>query len=379
MKKLLFIVPSLETGGTLSSLISIHDVLGSEYLFYIYPLVHEGIKNFTPSNKILKKNKLVHLYNCTYSKTKNIEKFEAFIIKVLKRLSILFKFNLEYYIYKRAIKSIHAEKYDYVIGFQEGSATYFASLMHCKQKIAWIHCDYSKYPQCNKEFYTYDKFNKIICVSLYTANVFSKIYPQLKKRTSYIYNLLNIDEIIHKSKEKINDLQLDNKIFTILSVGRISTVKRFSLIPSVANTLAKHGINFRWIIIGPNYNDKCYKELLDNIKLYNTENNVFYLGNKNNPYPYFQNSDLLVSLSETEACPMIFNEAKILKLPIITTDFPTSYEFITEKNYGKIVPLEQISEAIINHIRHSTHSYQSNSSLEDYNAQIIKDIHNLFI
>lgn len=378
MKKLLFIVPSLEIGGTISSLTSIHDILKSEYLFDIYPLAHEGNKDFALSNRILKKNKFVHLYNCTYSQTKKIERFEAFIIKILKRISSFFKINLEYHIYKQAIKGIQINNYDYVIGFQEGNATYFASLIHCKQKIAWVHCDYSKYPLCNKEFSIYNKFDKIICVSAYTANVFSTIYPQLKNKTSYIYNLLNIQEIINKSKEKINDIQLNKEIFTILSIGRISAVKRFSLIPSIANKLMEHGIKFQWIIIGPNYNDECYKELLRNIKLYKTENNVFYLGNKNNPYPYYRSCNLLVSLSQTEACPMIFNEAKILKLPIITTDFPTSYEFITEENYGQIVPLEQIPKAIIN-FKNSPHTYQSYNSLDDYNAQIINDIRKLFI
>ena len=50
---------------------------------------------------------------------------------------------------------------------------------------------------------------------------------------------------------------------------------------------------------------------------HSVENEVICLGNKTNPYPYFKVADLLVSTSSSEACPMIFNEAKILNLPVM--------------------------------------------------------------
>ena len=78
---------------------------------------------------------------------------------------------------------------------------------------------------------------------------------------------------------------------------------------------------------------------------------VFYLGNKSNPYPYFRESDLLVCMSSSEACPMIFNEAKVIGLPIVTTDFPSSFEFITSSFDGLIIDFENLSQAIIRFIK----------------------------
>ena len=44
---------------------------------------------------------------------------------------------------------------------------------------------------------------------------------------------------------------------------------------------------------------------------------------------------------------MIFNEAKILRVPIVSTDFGSSYEFINDGETGIITPLEGLPDAII--------------------------------
>lgn len=128
-----------------------------------------------------------------------------------------------------------------------------------------------------------------------------------------------------------------------MSVGRINVVKRFDKIPSIARFLVDKGCKFRWYIIGHNFADDVYKSLLNSIVSESVEEYVCYLGNKFNPYPYLLNSDLLVSLSSTEACPMIFNEAKVLQVPVLTTDFGSAYEFINEGINGEIKPIEEIS------------------------------------
>ena len=66
------------------------------------------------------------------------------------------------------------------------------------------------------------------------------------------------------------------------------------------------------------------------------------MGAKTNPYPYFKAADLLVSTSESEACPMIFNEAKILGTPIVSANFGSSYEFIKQNIDGYVTPIEEM-------------------------------------
>jgi len=159
---------------------------------------------------------------------------------------------------------------------------------------------------------------------------------------------MNIAHITKMSQCPICDNQFDNSIFTIISVGRIDKVKRVEFIPEIAFYLKQKGCQFRWYIIGPSVCQLTYSKLLRNIKTFKVEGNVFCIGSRPNPYPYFLKSSLLVSLSYTEACPMIFNEAKILNLPIVTTNFGSSYEFIEDGEYGIIAPFEKIASIIEN-------------------------------
>jgi glycosyltransferase involved in cell wall biosynthesis len=43
---------------------------------------------------------------------------------------------------------------------------------------------------------------------------------------------------------------------------------------------------------------------------------------------------------------MIFNESKVLGLPILTTDFGSSYEFIDDKRIGRITDINNIEQLL---------------------------------
>ena len=55
--------------------------------------------------------------------------------------------------------------------------------------------------------------------------------------------------VLHTLSE-MHDGRFQKDGFTIVSVGRISAVKRFEAIPKVASDILKRGIRFKWYIIG---------------------------------------------------------------------------------------------------------------------------------
>lgn len=356
MKKILFILPSLEIGGTLSSFISLYHQLKGRYIINVFAISHDGQLDIPFSVDLMPKDCLIHAYRCNYANVRGFYRFITFLIKLFKRLLLLCNVNDEF-IYKRLVKRL-SNQYDVVIGFQEELPNQLASLIKAPQKYAWIHCDYSRHSGCGKELSIYSQFTKIVCVSKYTAAVFENYYPGLKENTTYIYNILDKDQIIEKSCESITDSRFINDKFTIISVGRIASVKRFEYVPAIAASMKEKGVSFIWYIIGPNLGDSCLQQLLDNIKYYNVEDCVVYLGGKSNPYPYFKHSNLLVSLSLSEACPMIFNEAKVLNVPAVSADFPSAYEFIKEGVNGEICSLDQMA-AVLSGIIKNTDSYNS--------------------
>lgn len=379
MKKILFVVPSLEVGGTISSLSSIIQVLKDRYEISVFPLAYEGNLNVDFKDILLPKKILTHAYICNYKNTQGLIRILFFIIKILKRVLGLLNIDFEQIIYK-SVSTSFSDKYEVAIGFQEGSATKFVSLIQAKTKIAWVHCDYTKYYGCGNELLTYDKFNKIVCVSKFTADRFKYVYPSLSKKVLHIYNLMDMERIKSGSLDEIDDPMFRADKFTLISIGRLHSVKRFECIPQIVKKLVDSKCEFRWYILGPHFSDSIYTELMDSITDNSLSEYVFYLGNKSNPYPYLAQSNLLVSLSTTEACPMIFNEAKALGVPILTTDFGSAFEFIDNGKNGIIVPFEDITSTLVNIINspNKVEILKGTNDIVDFNKTIFDSIDQLF-
>lgn len=344
MKKILFIIPSKSVGGTNSSLSSVIKHLRPLCDIHVMLMSSSG----TGQYEFLSNSYCPILLDAFYTGFKELDwnvKCYSIFIKLLKRLFYLFHIPFENWLYKFiAYKYQRIFGYDIVVGFSEGISMRMASEFNATQKFTWIHCEYDRaVPQHISELFHYEKFQKIVCVSRYTKEQFLKRYPSLKHNTTYIHNLLDIDRILSLSSSDIDDSRFITNKFTILSVGRMDPVKRFSAIPRIAFELLKKDMQFVWYILGGPYNEE-YMRLTREIEKYGVGQNVIPLGLKLNPYPYFKNSNLYVATSESEACPMVLNEASLLGLPIITTDFGSAYEFIL--NNSQISSIDKIADLI---------------------------------
>ena len=118
-----------------------------------------------------------------------------------------------------------------------------------------------------------------------------------------------------------------------------------------------------------------------NVALCEVGDCVIYLGEKDNPYCYIRNSELLVNTSLSEACPYVINEAKILHKPVVCTDFGSAEEFIENGVNGYISPIESIHEPIISLIKNQELYDKMVSNISDFvydNKRIINQIVGLF-
>lgn len=383
--KILFVIPSLSTGGTNSSLNSIYNILNSkgDFDISVFCISHSGTFESSYNQVILPEKKFFTYIFCNYSTVIGNIKYFIAVIKFIKRFLKIFGICLEKITENYFARKIDFSSYDIVVAFQEGYATSFVSKIDCQNKIAWIHCNYKYYSNAYKEYDVYNQFQKIVCVSKFTAQEFSDVYPYFKYKTDYIHNLFDIDSILYKSTLDINDerfKQYEENI--ILSIGRIDPIKRFNLIPEIASKLKQKELKFCWYIIGPENSKQEYELLTQNINRYDVISDVIYLGSKNNPYPFLKSASLLVSTSISEACPMIFNEAMVLKIPIITTNFGSSYEFIRNWEDGIICPIEEIHNHINNILSNKEYySYfkQKLSQIDIDNKSTIAKLENLFL
>lgn len=381
MKRVLFVSPGFSYGGSTTALLSIlNSTLSQEYKIGVFSLVRGDNHSPELMNKDIGLNEWTNAFYSNFADLKGSEKLKAFFLKVFRQIPILNK-KVECWIIKKTIKRIDQYHYDCVVAFQEKLATEFCQYFPMKNKIAWLHCDYAKaFPRTERDLEIYEKYKHIICVSKATRESFLGYFPVLTARTVAIYNLFDEESIKAKSLCKIDDSRFDKSEFTIISVGRLNRVKRFDLIPQIAHQLLEKGAKFRWYIIGQPYNEEEKNRLKDAINEYDNDDKVVYLGGKDNPYPYFRAANLLVSTSESEACPMIFNEAKLLGLPIVSTDFPSAYEFINEPSEGRISSIEMMADSIYSFMKDILSGIVNvppfNAS--ESNSKIITEISNLF-
>lgn len=345
-KKILIIVMSLSTGGTTSALKALMQTsFSKDNDVSILIFCNTGVvQNPELKKYIIMPGNLAQLWFLNISNASLLAKILMLPIKIIKNTPWLgnrINTMIAKHIAKRTEKK---EQYDTVISFAENTVPELVQHFKNENKIVWIHCDYGNRIKRNDE-HIFNKYRKIVCVSKFTRDSFVKRYPSLADRTVYIYNVCSIDSIRARSKEEIDDKFFETSTFTILSIGRIAPVKRFHEIPAIAKRLKDAGCAFKWYIIGGGSAEDTDK-IKTAIKNCGVMDEVIMLGARTNPFPYLKRANLLVSTSESEACPMIFNEAKILETPIVSANFGSAHEFIKQGVDGYISSIEEMHNII---------------------------------
>ena len=137
--------------------------------------------------------------------------------------------------------------------------------------------------------------------------------------------------------------------------------------------LKKDNLNFRILFIGDGPQTEKYKK---QVKEKGLEDNIIFLGRKENPYPYYKMSDCVVLTSDYEGYPVVFLESYILNKPIITTkvsdykEIENRYGYVTGKTYQDIYEKMKL---FINDGFKITEKFDSQA----YNEKILKKVEEL--
>ena len=154
---------------------------------------------------------------------------------------------------------------------------------------------------------------------------------KFKIKVKCIYNPLNFNEIVKKSKIKTQKSFFDNS-FNIINIGRMTEQKDQITILKAINLL-KNKIKLKLIIIGKG-SEKI--NLINFIKKNKLEKIVKIMNYTENPYPYIKNANLFVLSSKYEGLPNVLLEAASLKKLIISTNCPTGPKEILNNGKGGI-------------------------------------------
>lgn len=351
VKKILIVNNNMNIGGVQKALVSLLHVLKDYYDVTLLLFCANGeLMNEIPPEVRVTEVRGIFKYlgisqgECKSTKDKLVRGFLATIARIIGfKWSIKLMYILgrreEFAGYDVAISYLHCAMPK---SFYGGVAEYVQYYVKAKKKICYVHCDYinsGTVTPYSKSIYM--KYDTIIGVSKSVVAQFIKVVSQMREKTIAIYNPIDVQKI--KSDAQKNPYEYNGHYVNCLTVARLSSEKGVDRFIRVLEKLNSDRI--RYYVVGSGNEYQRIEALIHKKGL---EGSVFLLGEKDNPYRFMINADMLVVPSYHEAAPVVFQEARVLGLPVFTTNTLSAKEMISDR-YGIVV--DNTEEAMVNGMR----------------------------
>lgn len=329
-KKILFLIHDLGQGGAEKVLVNlVNNINRNEFDISVTVLFGGGI-----NEQFLKPD----------------IKFKAVWPKMIPGNSKLMKLVSPKQLHKIVVK----ENYDIEVSYLEGSSARVIS--GCQNKntklISWIHGEQKSLKKVSESFRSkkeakkcYEKFDQTICVSETVKKDFCKLL-NYQRPCCVLYNTVESNKIIEKSKEPVPELESD-KFFKLIAVGSLKTIKGYNRLLHIIFRLKQENKKIRLYVLGIGPQEKELKEYVEKKGL---KENIIFLGYQTNPYKYVAKSELFVCSSFAEGFSTAATEALIVGTPVCTVNVSGMKEMLGEDNEYGIVT-ENSEEALYEGIK----------------------------
>jgi len=241
---------------------------------------------------------------------------------------------------------LRLKKWPLVVAFKEGEDMVLASKLRARRKVAWVHTDYGAFHWTGYCFAN-DEAERLCMAGFDAVAVVSEAAGRGLVQAigdpgnlQVVYNPIDYDHIEKRARAHCPQRPKDKAV--LVCVGRLSAVKRHSMLIDICNELSEQFPLELWIVGGGELEEELQRKLVDeNIHC------VKLLGQQRNPYPYIACADWLVSASETESYGLTVQEALVLGVPVIACRCPAIEENMSE-DFGILAGMdkEQLKEAI---------------------------------
>ena len=310
MKSVLFLIPTLDRGGAENVLVNLVNSMDqSKFRITVQTL-------FDKDSQKDRLRKGIEYRSFLYRQFHGNSRLQAWIpSRILYRLIV-------------------RRRYDIIVSYLEGPATHI--LAGCPypdtKKVAWVHVEMKKARQLSVGFrskkealQTYKIFDRIVFVAETVKQAFERVAGTTFDQARVLYNTVNSDEILKKSREDCPDMPFQEGEFNIISVGRIIPAKGFDRLARVQKRLRDAGYPSHVYILGTGSEETVIqKYLMEN----GLSDSFTFLGFRDNPYPYVAKADLFVCSSRREGFSTAVTEALILGTPVVSTNCSGAHELL---------------------------------------------------
>ena len=235
--------------------------------------------------------------------------------------------------------------------FAVGCNDYVLRKVKAARKIAFVHCDFEHYggntPGVRE---SYRQFDRIACVSEGCREAFLHVLPELADRTLVVENCTDygaVRAMADATDESVMDKGVVNRKnrlpenvesqlnaarrFRMVTVARMNPEKGcLRALPEVSALMEEYPA-LTWELIGDGPDRATMEAAVQTAGL--SERIRFY-GMKDNPYPYVKRAGLFFLPSIHEAAPMVFEEARALGVPVLTTRTLSAQHMVADRKSG---------------------------------------------
>ncbi|MGN0161818.1 MAG: glycosyltransferase [Lachnospiraceae bacterium] len=295
MTKVFFIINCFSKGGGAESLLTsiVNNLDKNKYQIGIMEIIHDNIKK-EPTNP----NVMIYPY---YVEANAIDRKERM-----------------YYVYHEWDKVIYdyiPNDYDIYISFNYLKPSFL--LPKGNKNIAWIHGDIYDLNENNmfeeKELQreALKKANKIVAISDITKKSIIDLYPEYAEKINVIYNGIDIDKILQKSRENCSIKIEEN---SILAIGRLDDNKNPIRLLEIFNGILNRGEDCHLYYLGYGV---LANDVIARSKELRIDDRVHLLGYHDNPFPIIKQCKVVSMMSKSEGFGLAMLEGLVLGKPFV--------------------------------------------------------------
>ena len=339
MKKILFADNNLQIGGVQKAFVSLLHEIEKDFDITLV-LFHRGgdlLSEIPPSVKIVPAHDFCELLGITQKQANQMSWIKALV----RACAVVFTKIAGSAIPTSLLigHKIRHEGYDYAISFMHfspekqfygGTNEYVLNAVDAKTKVAFVHCDFLQYggnfKYAEKQ---YKRFDRIAVCSESCKKKFVSVFPSLGERSFAVRNCNNYSQIVAEAND--HPVIYPDDGINVITVARLSEEKEVGRGIAAAAECIRQGIPVRYHIVGDGPEKTKLEAYVEELGI--GQYVVFY-GMQKNPYRFMKNADLLLLPSRHEAAPMVFDEARCLGLPVLSTDTCSAREMVADVGAG---------------------------------------------
>lgn len=359
-KKLLFVMDSLGIGGGEKSLVTLLSLIdydrydvdlqlfayGGAFQQFLHPKVN--ILPELPYNRFLRNNLIASF--CSFDFKKLAARIAYTYTIHTKQLNHAEK-AMTYWQKCSRCYSETEKHYDVAIAYSQGLPTFYVvDKVKADKKIGWLNVDLP-FSDILKEYYRehYLALNYIVAVSKDTNDYISKVFPNYIGKIKTIYDINDYSFIHSLSKDKSEFESKSRPI--IITLARLNHQKGFDISLNACKLLSERNVDFEWHVFGNGPEEEKMRCFISD----NNLNNIFFIHKPEpNPYKHLKTAALYVQTSRNEGFGLSIAEARMLNIPVITTEFSAVWSQMVQGKNGIVVPIDAtaVADAIEDLILH---------------------------